>query len=104
MRGAAAPLRSLTWEILAAKALEKRRREIALREGWNDDGDVLAGILFALADLDSGKQGRAGGNPDRHPFETGNVPRCFDRFGAGDRDDLVIDLGVEDSRCKARPN
>lgn len=47
-------------------------------------------------DLDRRCQCSTRGDPDRHAFEAGDVAGGFERGGAVDGDDLVIDVGVED--------
>jgi hypothetical protein len=44
---------------LFAQTVKQRSGEIALGEGWNDNDDLLSGILLTLADANCRRQSRA---------------------------------------------
>ena len=90
-----------TRSALSSQPLEQDRRQIALGEGRDDHHHVLAGVLRPRADDDRRLQGRARRDADRHAFEPRDQARVGDGILVGDRDDLVIDRGVEDLRREA---
>src|SRR4029079_8559768 len=100
-RGVEAPQMLQKRRCLASKAIEQRGREIALGKGRNDHNYILPSILLSLADLDSSGQCCAGGDAKGHAFEPGDFAGKVQRLGAAYRNDLVVDMGVEDCRREA---
>src|SRR6478736_5226558 len=78
--------------------------EVALAERRDDHDDQLPGVLGALAELDRGVHGGAGGDADEQPLLLRGPARDGDGGVGVHVDDLVVDVGVEDLRDEVRPD
>src|SRR5271166_263695 len=89
---------------LLSQPLEQGGRKVALSEGWDDDHDRLAGVLGTAADVDSGRDRRAGRDADRDAFKPRRQPRRVEGRLVSDGYDLVDDAAIEDGGREARPD
>ena len=81
---------------------KQRRGQIAVAGIGQEDDDVLARVLGPLGHLDGRPQGRAGGNADEDALGPADELAGGKRIFVLDRDDLVIDLGVQHVGDEAR--
>ena len=100
--------------ILAKKEARRKRRagykrillgeheagKVAVTGIREKDNNGLPRVFRALGQLDSGPYGSAGGDTHQHALALADLPASGKGILIGDRDNLVIDLGIQDGGDK----